>query len=83
MPIVYKCHECGLFTDNQKVVCQSCASKSVETAPSASYNGDYTAALETELKQMFGEDTFSFSDAIIHYLAERLNSAVKAQQNCA
>ena len=48
-----------------------------------SHNSDYTLALEVELKQMFGEETFSFSDKIIHEISTRLNSVIKAAQNCA
>jgi hypothetical protein len=56
----------------------------VELAHSTSSNIDYTAALEEELMDFFETgplnllSNFSLSD-----LATRLNSVVKAQQNCA
>jgi hypothetical protein len=52
-------------------------------SPATAGNSDYTAALEEELSHCIGSDDFDFSNSVIHEVATRLNSVVKAQQNCA
>ncbi len=47
------------------------------------HNSDYTAALEVELKQWINSQPSVIAEKDMRELATRLNSAVKAQQNCA
>lgn len=46
-------------------------------------NIDYTAALEKEAIKWYHEGHFLLSETAIKELASRLNSVIKAQQNCA
>jgi hypothetical protein len=48
-----------------------------------STNSDYTEALKAELTRSRLSDHIDLEDADIHELAVRLNSAIKASQNCA
>ncbi|MDD5006597.1 MAG: hypothetical protein PHS93_09915 [Candidatus Omnitrophica bacterium] len=45
-------------------------------------NIDYTAALEDELRKCFYGAVVMFREYNFHEIATRLNSVVKAQQNC-
>ena len=46
-------------------------------------NIDYTAALEVEIDVFHRSKYKAISESELHELATRLNSVVKAQQNCA
>lgn len=48
----------------------------------ASANNDYTAALEYELREYVNSKPLGKSKIDYHELAVRLNSVVKAKQNC-
>jgi hypothetical protein len=46
-------------------------------------NSDYTATLEDQLKLVYTTQQRIWIECNLHEVATRLNSAVKAQQNCA
>lgn len=53
-----------------------------ETAPSASSNIDYTAALREELQQFLEDESpVLFEDIDLNDLAKRLNDSIKASKN--
>jgi len=82
------CTRCGREISPMQIecYCEPClmASESDESAPSASANIDYTAALEEELMDFFGTGPLDIIKNLnLSKLATRLNSAVKALQNFA
>ena len=64
------------FIKERKISEDSC------TQPTAS-NIDYTAALENELYRLYEQEFVDIDEDNINEVATRLNSVVKAQQNCA
>lgn len=53
-----------------------------EGTPSASYNIDYTAALEEELRDLRFHGYIDINEQMFNIAASRLNSVVEKQQNC-
>ena len=63
----------------------SCSHAVLKTAVLAQQttNNDYTAALRDDIYRWFSKQQFTYTKLMVNQLAERLNSVVKAQQNCA
>ena len=57
------------------------ASKKEESAPSASSNIDYTAALADEVTSYCEDEYLTMTRGMVHKLATRLNAAIQ-KKNC-
>jgi hypothetical protein len=70
------------ITPGRPVCIKKCARKLLKPAL-RSHSSDYTAALEAALNTLHSFGELEYNKLSIHKVATRLNSAIKASQNCA